>query len=148
MNDLITALKTRLEAAVALHEFTTPAGAKAVPSVYVGDTPFHGDSGNVSSVPYVLIRLTGGIDDRSERLLTVQLLAAVWNDDPADGIEDINTLTLQLLSLQRLRGFTPYKLMMPVKWSSGDEQGNHQHPFYFANVTYQFKAPPLADVKI
>ena len=144
MNDLITVLRSRLEAAVASVSYPRPGGGNVMPAVFVGGKPQNIEADN-SNVPFVMLRVTGGTDDQSERLLTARILCAVWEEDMAAGIAAINDLTLTVLSLQRQRGFTPYKLMLPVKWSIGDEQGDHPHPFYFANIIYQFKGQPLAD---
>lgn len=147
MNDLVTILRTRIEEVAAAVSYPSPVGGTVHPAVYVGGKPQSIDQAD-SNVPFVMIRITGGIDEQRERIITAHILCSVWSDtDVEKGVTDINDLTLRLLSLQRNRCYTPYQLAMPVKWSIGDEQANQPHPFYFANIFMQFRAMPLADIK-
>jgi len=152
MNTLTAVLRERVAEAVSAVSYPSPAGGSKVPSVFVGGLPLEkkqqGVNGDESHAPYIIIRVKEGVDDLSERVLQASFLCCVWSEDVEQGIYDINDLTLTILSLQRNRGFTPYKLVLPAKWTSGDEQGGQPHPFYFSNIVLQFKGHPLADRKI
>jgi len=142
MNDLVASLKVLTTEAVSSLSLPTPAGGFSAPSVFAGGLP-RPTLDDTSPAPYVMLRVTGGTDDRSKRLLTARILCAIWNEDMEAGISAINNLTALVLSLQRQKGFTPYKLDLPAKWSMGDEQGDHPHPFYFSNIIFQFLTTPV-----
>ncbi|HBI15021.1 MAG TPA: hypothetical protein DDY20_05835 [Desulfobulbaceae bacterium] len=147
MNDLLTILRTRIQEIAAAVSYPAPVGGTVHPAVYVGSKPQGIDHAD-SNAPSIKIRILGGIDEQRERIITVHVLCSVWSDtDVEKGSTDINDLTLRLLSLQRDRCFTPYQLALPVRWAIGDEQGNQPHPFYYANISLQFRAMPLADLK-
>jgi len=140
MIELLTAIQTKLVAILAGQEFSNPAGGVSVPNVKIGGLyPKRSGEPADEDFPWVVVLPMGGSKDPREGRGTVQIVAGIWTDgDVLEGFTSIDRMTELLLTISEDRGFSPYRLSLPVPWQLGDKDGQHPHPYYLVTISLSF----------